>query len=285
MNRLKCCTPSVAGQINGRTLRKAVQTLADGESAAKFGKFENTEWVSICPVCDAAILDTPSVQWPYQCDDGAMRTVRDFDACTGTYSTPTLTFGCFGFSKLALESAINQQKAIQKTADTESVGRQLLQRIISETSTEDDCFAFSQSVHDWGAGGRVWGNLLKQQRSTLRNHLKEWLSAVPALDVVSAIEKGVAIKGLAVSFASKHLRMLQPERFAVLDDVLCQGLGFALNPRGYEFFMKEVGAFQRAQMPQESVAYVEAGLFLLVRQGVRSVASNERLLVGEAPEH
>jgi hypothetical protein len=33
-----------------------------------------------------------------------------------------------------------------------------------------------------------------------------------------AIEYGIAIKGLAVSFASKHLRMMQPHRFAVLDE-------------------------------------------------------------------
>lgn len=53
----------------------------------------------------------------------------------------------------------------------------------------------------------------------------------------NAILKGTQIRGLDVSFASKHLRMLEPKKYAVLDNVLSKGLGFALNSRGYRFFL------------------------------------------------
>jgi hypothetical protein len=241
---------------------------------SKFGKFKNTEWVSVCPACDASILTANGIEWPYQCSDGAMRTVGDFNPQTGRYEVPSLKVGCFEFSKSALDSAIAQQKSLQTTRLTEAKGKKLYGEIKAGTATADDCFAFSKSVHEWGGGGRVWGNLIKQGESAVRTQLEGWLTAVPGLDAFNALEKGIEIKGLQVSFASKHLRMLEPERFAVLDDVLSQGLGFATNLRGYEYFMENLHELRRAYVPHESIAYVEAGLFLLVRQGVRSVTKD-----------
>jgi len=269
MSELECCAPSVKVRINGKTLRQA---LGRGAKASKFGKFKNTEWISVCPVCDFNVLTAQGVAWPYRCSDGVMRTVRDFNPETGKYEVPSSKFACFQFSMSALDSAIAQQKALEKTRQTEAVGEELYHAIKAGNATQDDCFTFSRCVHEWGGGGRVWGNLIKQDETVLRAQLKDWLTAVPELDAVSALERGIAIKGLQVSFASKHLRMLEPERFAVLDDVLSQGLGFAMNPRGYEYFMDQIQGFQREHVSKESVAYVEAGLFLLVRQGVRSVA-------------
>ncbi|TDX32135.1 hypothetical protein DFO67_10283 [Modicisalibacter xianhensis] len=54
----------------------------------------------------------------------------------------------------------------------------------------------------------------------------------------SAIAPGVAIKCLNVSFASKHLQMLDPQRYAALDDVSSQELGLAMNPIGYTLFLR-----------------------------------------------
>jgi hypothetical protein len=60
-----------------------------------------------------------------------------------------------------------------------------------------------------------------------------------------AIEYGIAIKGLAVSFASKHLRMMQPHRFAVLDEGIENGAGLAANPFGYRLVLAMLETFKR----------------------------------------
>lgn len=64
----------------------------------------------------------------------------------------------------------------------------------------------------------------------------EWLKGTAGASDEDAILGGTNILGLGVSFASKHLRMLAPEKYAVLDDVLSEGLGFALNSKGYRLF-------------------------------------------------
>nr|WP_298377551.1 hypothetical protein [uncultured Halomonas sp.] len=96
-----------------------------------------------------------------------------------------------------------------------------------------------QAVCEWGKGFRVWGNLTRYYRlPDLSRALDDWLAIAAATDdAASAIAPGIAIKGLGVSFASKHLRMLNPQRYAVLDEVISEGLGFAKNPRGYALFI------------------------------------------------
>ena len=87
----------------------------------------------------------------------------------------------------------------------------------------------------------------------------------------NAIEGGCGIKGLGVSFASKHLRLLLPERYAVLDEVLSTGLGFALNPTGYALFMREIKRFKEKYSIRHSLAHIEWAIFGLVRQSVRGL--------------
>nr|WP_298410598.1 hypothetical protein [uncultured Halomonas sp.] len=101
--------------------------------------------------------------------------------------------------------------------------------------------------------------------------MDDWLAIAAATDdAVSLIAPGIAIKGLGVSFASKHLRMLDPKRYAVLDEVINEGLGFARNPRGYALFIYCLQEFlARHELPY-SVATLESGLFYLIRQQVRA---------------
>lgn len=268
---MNCCSVSLPSQINGRTLKEALEERALQESYQRFKFFKDTEWVSVCPACDERFLRGTGVLWPFQCHDGVMRTVDDFSRSQNAYTSESLSFAYFRFTRSALNNAIILQKRQQRTRDTEEAGKRLLQAIASGTATDDDFYSFSASVHVWGRGERVWGKLMKQPTSELRNELRTWLSDAPFVETRDAIAQGANIKGLGVSFASKHLRMLCPERFAVLDDVLSQGLGFALNSRGYEFFMKQLAEFQSEILPGESIAFIEAGLFLLVRQGVRAV--------------
>lgn len=64
--------------------------------------------------------------------------------------------------------------------------------------------------------------------------------------------------------------MLQPKRYAVLDAIISDGLGFALNVKGYTFFMRLLRDFVNENKRTENVATVEAGIFDLIRQQVRA---------------
>jgi hypothetical protein len=199
---------------------------------------------------------------------GAGGLIHGFRYEKGAVESNILDFLGFRFS----ESAIRSASAL---FEKEYKNSQLLEKrgaLLSLNSSFDDFLSFSQAVCIWGGGERVWGNLLRHHGSEkLSKMLKSWLVyARSSQEDEEAIAMGENIKGLGVSFASKHLRMLKPDRYAVLDDVLQQGLGIALNPRGYRLFMSALRLFRDRHEPQMRVANIEAALFLLVRQGVRA---------------
>lgn len=267
-NTLHTCGATLA-RINGRTLANNLKQMSGGHP---FGSFSSTNWIEVCPQCHSAWLaiDTQK-SLPLLCADEVMRTAHDIDMATGTFHTEIIDFGVFRFSYAALESAIHLQLLEFNTKETELFGESL-----GLSLTEKQVEEFSERVCLWGGGARVWANIKRRNPGTLSRQLIAWLK-IARKDGVSdevALAGGTAIPGLAVSFASKHLRMLRPDRFAVLDAVLSDGLGFALNPKGYKLFMHFLRTL-REELHQSrgfpyNVATLEAGLFLLVRQNVRS---------------
>jgi len=259
------CGSSLA-KINGRTLKSAILLT---KASFQKNKFSDTDWVSVCPLCDSDVLGAETNHpWPFQSSDGVMRVVDDYYKDHKIQKNKAYDFLGFEFSELAMLSALRLfEIEYESTKLIELQGESL-----SSISSFDDFLRFSESVCIWGGGKRVWANLLRHHGPEKLSHmLKSWLvDARSSLVDEEAIAMGTHIKGLGVSFASKHLRMLKPERFAVLDDVLQQGLGIALNPRGYRLFMSELRSFRDRHQLQIKVANLEAALFLLVRQGVRA---------------
>ncbi len=238
------CGHEHTGHISGRTLRRALRNLPEKHPLRRH-KVAGNGWVEVCPICHDAVLRSTTTSWPYRNKDGVMCTVGDFDRVRGCYVSEVFDFASFLHTGAALSAAIDQQKHDAKTIGTEKIGASLLASIEAGRATESDIFEFSQAVHDWGGGQRVWGKLPLYHGRQLGATLAQWLLAVPSSSDALAIEKGTEIKGLDVSFASKHLRMLQPERFSVLDGVLSGGLGYALNPRGYQLFMRHLRLYQQ----------------------------------------
>lgn len=133
------------------------------------------------------------------------------------------------FSKL-LKTAMKQDP---KTLVVERQAKDL----ISADFKEPDTVSFVKAVCGWGNYAGVGGNVLKK-------------NAVP--DIVSALREGYRLSvdgkyseaisrvtrldGLAVSFGSKHLRFLAPDRCVVLDSVLSQRLGYPMDPESYAEF-------------------------------------------------
>jgi hypothetical protein len=267
MQQHECGTELV--KINGRTLREfSKKTLGELGAKQQFGKSSVTDWVSICPNCNAYALGVDT-QYPcaFLCADGVMRTMRDFDwGRTNTFTPEFLDFYGFKFSSTALYSYANISMNEQKTCAVEVMGSAL-----SDNLTPDAALAFSDAVVDWGRGGRVWGNLKRFHADNLGNQIHDWILELKQdKKDEEAIAHGINIKGLGVSFASKHLRMLNPEKYAVLDEVLSNGLGIALNEKGYALFMRLLRDFKEAIGFEHSIAILEMAIFNLVRQQVRS---------------
>lgn len=224
----------------------------------------------VCPQCDAETLGVnTSHPWPVLCGDATSRTATDFQKTPDTSKHELLDFYGFRFTPTALRSAMLLVETEDATTfDVEKIGRSL-----GNPPSIQEALRFSKAVCDWGRGGRVWGNLQRYNpdEGELGRALSQWFDSVrSSSDDEDAIVPGTEIKGLDVSFASKHLRMIDPTRFAVLDDVLHRGLGFAKNPKGYRLFMRLLRDFKAANRISDSVAKIESGIFGLVRPTVRS---------------
>lgn len=253
-------------KINGRTLRAALQKA---KTKHRFGQFSNTQWVQVCPSCDGKILGADAMHpLPFVCPDGVMRTVKDIKPKTHGFESEDLDFCGFSFSRSALDSAIELARLeFDTTKALEEVGADL------SAGKPVNPMMFSQMVCEWGLGHRVWANLKRRNENAhLKRMLGDWLRKAGDADDEAAILEGTKIAGLGVSFASKHLRMVAPEKYAVLDDVLSVGLGFALNVKGYRLFLSSLRKFSVQFSISVSLAELEAGIFLMVRQAVRSVA-------------
>lgn len=250
--------------INGRTLRTA---LKQTEANHALAPFQVTDRVAVDPKRDAYLLGAEFQNpFPFCTGNGVMATVLDVDTAA---PTQIYELGLFQCTASAFESALHWiQHEDTVTASVEALGRKV------SDGAWDECYEFSrQVVCDWGRGGRVWGNLNRHYTANaLQTELHRWLASVGTADnESSAIEGGLGIKGLGVSFASKHLRLLDPNRFAVLDDVLSVGLGFALNTAGYALFMHELKRFKETYVISYPVAHIEWAIFGLVRQSVRGL--------------
>ena len=165
--------------------------------------------------------------------------------------------------KTVLREAIKliPQEDKRKAKKVEDLGAALARKPTPAAS-----FKFSKEVCGWAStGGRVWGNLKrlhKHDPNALRKELCAWFQVAKGTrDVEAAITPGIAIKGLDASFASKHLRMLVPHRFAALDSVLSEKLGFALNVAGYKLFMQALHDYQRRYFPEQNVGTLEMGIY------------------------
>ena len=153
-----------------------------------------------------------------------------------------------------------------KTKEVEKLGAALARK-----PTPAKSYKFSKAVcREWAprTGRRVWGKLkIYHNPDDLGKQLRSWFQNItPDIGAAEAIKPGVAIKGLGVSFASKHLRLLCPQKFAVLDSVLSQKLGFPLTIKGYEHFMQTLHDFRRCyRLRAYNVGTLEMGIFWLIQ--------------------
>ncbi len=222
---------------------------------------EELEWTSV-------LYNNKTINLPFLDEKDRFITKIDLDKNEFNFHE----FSTLTFTKEAFDANLETVLSDQNTKAVEKIGS------ICKQSPQNNALKFSEEVCVWGRGQRVWANLKRLNKASLEQKLINWLNQSSTINnfdysaIKNSIKMGDDIPGLGVSFASKHLRMLNPNVFPVLDDVLAQGLGFALNENGYVLFIKNINSFKNEQdaLNQVRIADIEMVLFLLVRQLVRS---------------
>ncbi|HZH44117.1 MAG TPA: hypothetical protein VEY50_08565 [Lysobacter sp.] len=265
--------------INGRTLALALQ---DTGTRNRFGAFAPTSRVPLDLARDRDVLGIEREHGvPFVADGNLLVTIHDFDLSESPWNfiahTDVITLANLRFTRRALQSAVagfiadtakNETLRIERLAAGLDLGNP---RAVSE---------FSSAVCVWGKGHRVWGNLMRlHSPKSLGRAVAQWLMAArEATEPAKAIAPGLGIKGLGVSFASKHLRLFAPDRFATLDEVISRGLGYALNGAGYNLWLHDLKQIRQRDMASLRVGDIESGIFVLARQVVRGIPSSRRMI-------
>lgn len=206
---------------------------------------EEGGWVVLNRQRDAYALGAEFVHGVPFCDaNGVWRTIHD-EAPNNALGNGFEVLGFYGlrFSSAALHAAI----ALGREEEPKDEGMDVFERRMAHLWLADDVLTFSEQVCRWGGrtGFRVWGNMLRHARemgdtggTKLALALRQWLAQAEEVETSpsAAISAGIAIKGLGVSYASKHLRLLWPERYPVLDSLVCDVVGVAMNTQGYQLF-------------------------------------------------
>lgn len=154
----------------------------------------------------------------------------------------------YSFTRSELEPHVSKGMEIE----LESLGSKLIQirrPAYNQRFSKDARHFIERVVLDWGKGHRNWGRVKKGQ-AALSRKIHE---IIPILTKESpaqlARQIDGCVSGLRLSYASKLLRMLFPQRFAVLDSMLEEALGIARNPSGYELLCSELARFIERHEP------------------------------------
>jgi len=154
-----------------------------------------------------------------------------------TVKNKTLTIGNFHVSLDRLLWSLEVWKK-ESTVEIESAAKEFMQGEFQQSKV----IKFTSSVCTWGRIQRIYPNIIRGNNGEFPS---EVLTAALRTAYHSsrddiAIEAVESITGFGISSASKHLRFIDPNRFAVLDSRYNETLGFSLNPAGYSFFLKEL---------------------------------------------
>jgi hypothetical protein len=145
---------------------------------------------------------------------------------------------CFNIRLNELDALL--QSFRNKEPVTEQIERQAQRLVRNKFQSFPELCDFIGAVCRWGGYSGIAGRVIKNNdKTTLRDAFISAHYHVDAGDDLAAIESLLELKGLAVSFASKHLKFLAPEKAVVLDSIISKRLGYELTPEGYQAFLND----------------------------------------------
>ncbi len=238
-----------------------------------------TSWLYIEPNKEEELLsfqyNNKYIFVPFCNVDDVFMTLKDLNTNNTIYSFSTLNF-----TESALIEGVDtlSENDLKEIAELENFGNNLMK---SNHINLENADLFCKMVCDWGRQNRVYANIKRLSPNNYKELLANWLNFVKnnqlskSREIKQVSKMGDDIPGLGISFVSKHLRMLKPDVFPVLDDVLSQGLGFALNENGYVLFINSLNNFVKNNKDlfshkKMNISQIELSLFLMCRQLVRS---------------
>jgi len=142
---------------------------------------------------------------------------------------------------LAIQGAPN-------TPEIEAAG----QALIDADFNDQMAVEFVYSVCVWGNYAGVYGNVVANNTAAeisaaMRGAHQETVNG----DHGQALETVLALHGLGVSFATKHLKFLNPVQHVVLDSVIRDSLGYPLTTQGYLAFRSDCEVIRDSLIAQE----------------------------------
>ncbi|MBM7322384.1 hypothetical protein JS562_04480 [Agrobacterium sp. S2] len=127
------------------------------------------------------------------------------------------------------------------TKGTEELAREL---VVSDFAPGKSV-EFVRRVCRWGGDSRRGGKVIAHNpEDRIASQLRAAYQACIANDPGAAIREITSLKGLAISFGSKHLKFLDPNQHVVLDSIICEALGFSPTSEGYLAFREHCFALQ-----------------------------------------
>ena len=163
-----------------------------------------------------------------------------------------------------------------KTIDLEKLGLSLREQNFEHSQISD----FVKGVCEWGGDYRgiakqvLRKNTLDRIANALQNATTELSKAEP--DFGKALQMIDDLKGLGVSFGSKHLRFLFPDKCPVLDSRISNRLFYSSDCSGYNQFVRDCNMIVSALegidnlVPERKgkwyVADVEASLYTYLKK-------------------
>lgn len=153
-------------------------------------------------------------------------------------------------------------------------------QFVKEGMPRERLLGFMRMVFGWGGSRNVGNNFMNLNEGNIIFVRKQFLESHKYLtkgDDKGAIESLTAIDGLGVSYASKHLKFLNPNKAVVLDSLIARGLGYKLTEAGYVEFVGECRKWRdllnqkkikccRTPQGRWRVSDVEMAVFIHVRK-------------------
>ena len=135
-----------------------------------------------------------------------------------------------------------------ETFRIEDRGQELVQQtLVKNTLSDDDkkdkqeIKEFVEDVCKWGGYRGIATRVNEGYPEKTNEIATAFRDACAKKDVREALRCVVKIKHLAVSFGSKHLRFLDPEKYVVLDSIISEKLGYPRDEEGdgYKAFVDD----------------------------------------------
>jgi hypothetical protein len=113
--------------------------------------------------------------------------------------------------------------------------------LVKNNFRKADLQSFIKTVCNWGGYPGIAGRILKQNRNDkVAVVFRTAYQQAQDGNVVEALKTLQQINNLGeVSFASKHLKFLTPDRAVVLDSIISKRLAYPMNREGYRDFLAD----------------------------------------------